>query len=145
MFHNPSLFTRIAIGKGIGFIFGLIGFMTLPYFFPEADLMLRWGMLLWYTTLGAIVGVFGVINSHTVETATRWIHFSEIVTCFLPPTLYHFIGYFPKGRFDGSTKLLATLYGLAFLLSLNSLTPNFIYDVVVSAGDVPQASHHKAS
>ena len=66
MFDNPSLFTRIAIGKGLGFAFGLIGFMTLPYFFPEADWLLRWGILLWYTTLGAIVGVFGVMTYHPI-------------------------------------------------------------------------------
>ena len=66
MFNNPSLFTHIAIGKGIGFVFGLIGFMTLPYFFPEADWLLRWGILLWYPTLGAVVGVFGVITYHPI-------------------------------------------------------------------------------
>lgn len=66
MSQNPSLVTRIAIGKMVGFLFGLMGFMSLPYFVPEAGLMLRWGMLLWYTTLGAIVGVFGVITFHPV-------------------------------------------------------------------------------
>ena len=34
MFGNPSLMTRIAIGKGIGFVFGLTGFILLPYFYP---------------------------------------------------------------------------------------------------------------
>ncbi len=66
MSQNPSLVMRIAIGKMVGFLFGLMGFMSLPYFVPEAGLMLRWGMLLWYTTLGAIVGVFGVITFHPV-------------------------------------------------------------------------------
>lgn len=66
MFGNPSLVTRIAIGKGIGFIFGLIGFLTLPYFLPEASSLTRWGILLWYTTLGAIIGVFGVFTYHPV-------------------------------------------------------------------------------
>ena len=66
MFGNPSLFTRIAIGKGIGFLFGLAGFIFLPYFFPEADWQLRWGILLWYTTVGAIIGVFGVITYHPI-------------------------------------------------------------------------------
>ncbi|MEM7427652.1 MAG: hypothetical protein AAF441_16290, partial [Pseudomonadota bacterium] len=28
--------------------------------------MLRWGILLWYTTLGAVIGVFGVYSSHPV-------------------------------------------------------------------------------
>ncbi len=66
MFGNPSLMTRIAIGKGIGFLFGLVGFVSLPYFLPDADMLLRWGILLWYTTVGAIIGVFGVITYHPI-------------------------------------------------------------------------------
>jgi hypothetical protein len=66
MFGNPSLITRIAIGKAVGFFFGLIGFISLPYFWPEVSLLLRVGILFWYTTLGAIIGVFGVITYHPV-------------------------------------------------------------------------------
>lgn len=66
MFGNPSLITRIAIGKAIGFVFGLIGLIFLPYFWPEADWLIRWGILLWYTTVGAIIGVFGVFTYHPV-------------------------------------------------------------------------------
>ena len=66
MFGNPSLMTRIAIGKGIGFLFGLAGFILLPYFLPEADMLTRWGILLWYTTVGAVIGVFGVFTYHPV-------------------------------------------------------------------------------
>jgi hypothetical protein len=63
MFGNPSLITRIAIGKTIGLVVGIIGFFSLPAFLPEADLMLRWGILLWYLTFGAIIGVFGVLDN----------------------------------------------------------------------------------
>ena len=66
MFGNPSLMTRIGIGKAIGFICGLIGFMFLPYFLPDVSEMIRWGILLWYTTVGAIIGMFGVITYHPV-------------------------------------------------------------------------------
>jgi hypothetical protein len=66
MFGNPSLMTRIAIGKAIGFLFGLAGFIFLPYFLPDAGWLLRWGILLWYTTVGAIIGVFGVFTYHPV-------------------------------------------------------------------------------
>jgi hypothetical protein len=62
MFGNPSLITRVAIGKGIGFLVGLAGFVLLPYFLPEVGWLLRWGILLWYTTFGAIIGVFGVFT-----------------------------------------------------------------------------------
>jgi len=66
MFENPSLITRIAVGKAIGLLFGLIGFILLPYFLPDASWLLRWGILLWYTTVGAIIGVFGVFTYHPI-------------------------------------------------------------------------------
>ena len=66
MLKNPSLITRIAIGKTIGLIIGVIGFFYLPYLIPDAELMLRWGVLLWYITLGAIIGVFGVFTWHPI-------------------------------------------------------------------------------
>jgi hypothetical protein len=73
MFEKPSLFTRIAIGKGIGFLFGLAGFIMLPFFLPEAGWQLRFGLLLWYTTLGAIIGVFGVLTHHPImKLPFRW-------------------------------------------------------------------------
>lgn len=66
MFDNPSLITRIAIGKLIGLIFGLIGFFLLPIMWPPADMFLRVGILFWYITVGAIIGVYGVLNWHPV-------------------------------------------------------------------------------
>lgn len=66
MFEKPSLMARIAIGKLIGLLFGLAGFILLPYFLPEASWLFRWGILLWYITVGAIIGVFGVFTYHPV-------------------------------------------------------------------------------
>ena len=66
MYEKPSLVTRIGIGKGIGLAIGILGYVSLPYFWPEADSLTRWGILLWYTTLGAIIGVFGVFTRHPV-------------------------------------------------------------------------------
>lgn len=66
MFGNPSLMTRIAIGKGIGLLIGLAAFFTVPHFLPDADSCLRWGLLLWYITFGAIIGMFGVVDYHPV-------------------------------------------------------------------------------
>lgn len=66
MFKNPSLMIRIGIGKAIGFLFGLIGLIFIAYFLPEVDWLLRWGVLLWYSTLGAIIGVFGVFTYHPI-------------------------------------------------------------------------------
>ncbi len=66
MFGKPSLMTRIAVGKLIGFLFGFAGFLLLPFFLPEAGWLIRWGILLWYTTVGAIIGVFGVFTWHPI-------------------------------------------------------------------------------
>ncbi len=63
---KPSLVKRIAIGKVIGLLFGIMGFIFVPYFLPDAGDFLRWGILLWYTTLGAIIGVFGVFTYHPI-------------------------------------------------------------------------------
>ena len=66
MFGKPSLMTRIAIGKGIGFLVGFFGFVFVPFVLPEATWLIRWGILLWYTTLGALIGVFGVLDWHPI-------------------------------------------------------------------------------
>lgn len=66
MFDKPSLTNRIIIGKSLGFLFGLIGFFFSPYFWPEADLMIRLGILFWYPTVGAVVGIYGVFISHPI-------------------------------------------------------------------------------
>lgn len=66
MFSNPSLMTRIGVGKLVGFVIGLAGFIVLPWIWPEADMLIRWGILLWYTTFGAIIGVFGAFTRHPI-------------------------------------------------------------------------------
>jgi len=66
MYSNPSLVTRIAVGKAVGFAIGLIGLLSLPYFTQEGGWLLRIGVLLWYTTLGAIIGLFGIYTRHPV-------------------------------------------------------------------------------
>lgn len=61
-----SLVGRIAVGKLIGLIVGGLAFFMIPSFFPEADLWLRWGIWMWYITLGALIGIFGVMDYHPV-------------------------------------------------------------------------------
>lgn len=38
----------------------------MTYFLPDVGWMLRWGVLLWYTAVGAMIGVFGVFTYHPV-------------------------------------------------------------------------------
>lgn len=66
MWQSPSLILRIAIGKGLGLLFGLIGFFLLPMVMPNVEPMLQWGLLLWYPTVGAFIGVLGVFTYHPV-------------------------------------------------------------------------------
>lgn len=66
MFNSPSIMKRIAIGKGLGLAFGILGFISLLVLAPETGPLLRWGIIFWYTTLGAIIGMFGVFTSHPI-------------------------------------------------------------------------------
>ena len=66
MFENPSLVTRIAIGKAIGFALGLIGLIVIPLLWPDSSWMERFAFLFWYTTLGAFVGLIGVFDWHPI-------------------------------------------------------------------------------
>lgn len=66
MFEKPSLVRRAFIGEAIGFAIGLAEFATAPLFDPEVGWLLRWGLLLWYTTLGGIIGLLGVFTFHPV-------------------------------------------------------------------------------
>lgn len=105
MFANPSLVTRISIGKGLGFIGGLIGFIMLPYFWPEADLMTRWGVLLWYTTFGAIIGVFGVFTWHPIlRLSMPWWFRGIVLGAWLNFVLTFF-------TFDVMSAMLASTFG----------------------------------
>lgn len=58
--------TRIVVGKTIGFAVGLLGLIFLPQFLPEVGWMPRLGILFWYTTVGAIIAVFGVFTWHPI-------------------------------------------------------------------------------
>jgi len=66
LLEPSSLMTRIVIGKSIGFAVGLIGFTMLPFMLPDSGWLLRWGLLFWYTTVGAFIGVFGVFTWHPI-------------------------------------------------------------------------------
>lgn len=66
MLPRPSLLTRVIVGKTVGFVVGLAGFLTLPLFLAEPEWMLRFAVLCWYTTIGAFIGMVGVFNYHPI-------------------------------------------------------------------------------
>lgn len=66
MSPQRSFAYRVGAGKAIGFAFGILGFVLLPYFISEPSLLLRTAILLWYPTVGAVVGMFGAFAYHPV-------------------------------------------------------------------------------
>ncbi len=104
-FKQPSIVMRIAIGKGIGFAVGLLGFFLIPTLVPEAGLLFRWAILLWYTTFGAIIGVFGVFTYHPVlHLPMPWWFRAPIIGAWLNFVLTLFIH-------DELKTYMATLFG----------------------------------
>lgn len=66
MFQSPSLVKRIAIGKAIGLAVGIVGVGCMLLFAPNSGTLLLWGVALWYATLGALIGMFGLFTEHPV-------------------------------------------------------------------------------
>ncbi len=62
--ESPSLILRIGVGKLVGLLIGLAGVTTLLTSATDVGWMLMIGLVFWYSSLGAIVGVFGVFDKH---------------------------------------------------------------------------------
>ncbi|MGF1446515.1 MAG: hypothetical protein ACFBRM_09980 [Pikeienuella sp.] len=63
---HPSLVTRIAVAKFIGLAIGLVAFLAAPLIAPDIGLAMRLGLLFWYATVGAMIGLAGVFIEHPV-------------------------------------------------------------------------------
>lgn len=111
MLEKPSLMLRIAIGKAVGMVFGLAGFLLLPYFLPDAGWMLRWGLLFWYITVGAFIGVFGVVTYHPVlKLPMPWWFRSALVGAWMNFVLAFF-------AYEAMADMMVALFGEGSLLS----------------------------
>ena len=64
MDKNTYLIKRIGTAKVMGLIVGLAAFLLVPRVWPEQSMWLRVGLLLWYTTFGAFIGVLGMFDEH---------------------------------------------------------------------------------
>ena len=105
MFENPSLVTRIAIGKAIGFALGLIGLIVIPLLWPDSSWMERFAFLFWYTTLGAFVGLIGVFDWHPIlRLPMPWWFRSTLVGAWMNFVLTLFI-------YDRLEQMMAQLMG----------------------------------
>ena len=92
MFENPSLITRIAIGKMLGFALGLIGLIVIPFIWPDSSWMERLGFLFWYTTVGAFIGLVGVFTWHPMlKMPMPWWFRSSLIGAWMNFVLTLFI------------------------------------------------------
>ena len=67
MFEKNSLTTRIAVGKLTGFSISFIGILLFNFVTGyELPTMFAFGIILWYITIGSIIGIFGVYRYHPV-------------------------------------------------------------------------------
>jgi hypothetical protein len=99
------LTTRIAIGKGLGALFGIAGFIYLTYFPVDGEGLLRWGVLLWYATLGAIIGFAGVYTWHPVlKLPMPWWIRAPVIGAWLNFVLTFF-------AYDAMASLMASIFG----------------------------------
>ena len=87
------------------------------------------------------VSVLGALQSRTEQTLIVWVHMAEFVVCFASAVFYHFVGYFPRGKFDGDTRILYGLYAIGVLLALNSLGPWYVQVVEIPEGRPPIIKH----
>lgn len=64
MFSKPSLMTRVAVAKLVAFVLTGATVLLLPGLFEPITWLERLGFVLWYTTIGAVVGLLGVMSFH---------------------------------------------------------------------------------
>lgn len=64
MFEKPSLIARIAVGKSIGLVFGVLAFIVLPMIVPDVTLAFRFGYAFWLIMMGGFIGLMGVMTYH---------------------------------------------------------------------------------
>jgi hypothetical protein len=61
---NSYIIKRVGIAKALGLVVGLAGFLMIPSIWPSESMWLRVGLLMWYTTFGVVIGVFGLFDQH---------------------------------------------------------------------------------
>jgi hypothetical protein len=91
---------------------GLVGFALLPTFLPDASSLIRWGILLWYPTVGAIVGVFGVYTRHPIlKLPMPWWFRAPLIGAWMNFVLTFF-------AYDAMQSMMSAIFGPQGLLSL---------------------------
>ncbi len=71
MFRANPLVTRLSIAKGLGFLYGLTWLIAVPIALPDGDPYLPWGAMLWFTTMGGVIGIVGLFDRHPLFPSWR--------------------------------------------------------------------------
>lgn len=58
------LIKRVGTAKSVGFVIGLLAFFMIPVIWPGETMWLRFGVMMWYTIMGAMIGLLGIFNYH---------------------------------------------------------------------------------
>jgi hypothetical protein len=73
MLNNPSMLLRIAYGKTIGFVFAGAGILILSDWYVDLSTAFKWGFVLYYTIIGALIGLTGIMTYNpVVKLPLRW-------------------------------------------------------------------------
>jgi len=111
MFKHPSLIMRITYGKILGFVLAGAWFLVLPDFFPELGTAMKWGFVLYYTLIGAMVGFVGIFTTCPVlGISMPWWCRGPMIGACMDFILMLFI-------YDQLGAVLAGLFGEASLFS----------------------------
>lgn len=61
---DSYIIKRVGTAKAIGLVVGLAAFFLVPRVWPDESIWLRVGLLTWYATFGAFIGVLGFFNEN---------------------------------------------------------------------------------
>lgn len=61
---QSKLMMQIVVGKVLGLCVGLTGFFMVPLFLIDLGPLFQYGILLWYITFGAIIGLMAQVTYH---------------------------------------------------------------------------------
>jgi hypothetical protein len=64
--HNQPFVQRVLYGKIVGLIIGIIALISMVYLLPETGWTIRIATMLYYTTIGAVVGMVCIDIDHPV-------------------------------------------------------------------------------
>ncbi|MFK7780553.1 MAG: hypothetical protein QM490_05470 [Candidatus Gracilibacteria bacterium] len=123
---------RITIGKTVGLIFGGVAFFLLPLVFIEIDILFRVAIWFWYISLGAIIGLFGIMDRYVIFNFSipfwlRGVFLGAWMNFVLVIFLYNDLVILMQGSyFEGYSPFLIIVEGMIFGLIVDFLATKFV-------------------